>query len=132
VGDGTNFPREAGELLGWYEVLFADGLTRAVEVRYSENVSAWDAGFQLLYYAREARAGEQPDGRPLVIWGLEWTNPRPHIEIESVVLRGAGALPEVRPRGRVSDARAMLLGITAVELPKWEDYRGLALPGLSQ
>jgi len=131
VGDGTNFPREAGELLGWYEVLFADGLTRAVEVRYSENVSAWDAGFQLLYYAREARAGEQPDGRPLVIWGLEWTNPRPHIEIESVVLRGAGALPEVRPRGRVSDARAMLLGITAVELPKWEDYRGLALPGLS-
>jgi hypothetical protein len=148
-GDGTNFPREAAELLGWYEVTFADGLTRAVEIRYGENVRAWNEGFQLHYYAREVRAGTLPDGpsaslgvnkpatrpagKPLVMWGLEWTNPRPHVEITSVVLHGARALPEIRPRRKVSAARPMLLGITAIELPKWEDYgRGKLsdLPGL--
>jgi hypothetical protein len=123
AGDGTNYPREAAELLGWYEIRYADGLTRCVEVRYGENLGAWDSGHELLYHAREVPAGVLPDGTPLVIWGLEWTNPRPAIRIEWVVLKGAGSLPETRSKGGSSDARPMLLGITAVEHPKWEDYR---------
>jgi len=123
AGDGTNHPRESSEMLGWYEIRYADGLTRGAEVRYAENVGAWDEGYALLYHAREVPAGELPDGAPLVIWGLEWTNPRPEVEIESVVLRGARAIPELRYEGSTSDAKAMLLGITAVETPKWEDYR---------
>lgn len=133
AGDGTNYPRESAELLGWYEIRFADGLTRAAEVRYAENVLAWDEGYGLLYHAREAQAGRLPDGSPLVIYGLEWTNPRPEFEIESVVLNGARAMPDLRPEGDTSDARPMLLGITATETPKWEDYRpGKAgkLPGM--
>jgi hypothetical protein len=123
AGDGTNYPREAAELLGCYEIRYADGLVRSAEIRYGENVGAWDSGHELLYYAREVPAGALPDGRPLVIWGLEWTNPRPALAIESVVLKGARPLPETRSQGGSSDARPMLLGITAIEHPKWEDYR---------
>ena len=133
VGDGTNFPHDATELIGWYEVVYADGLTHAVEIHYGESVGAWDEGFKSLYHAREVRVGELPDGKPLVMWGLEWTNPRAHVEIVSVTLHGARAVPEIRPSKRVSAARPMLLGITAIELPKWEDCRGgkaPALPGL--
>jgi len=123
AGDGTNYPREAAELLGWYEIRYADGLTRCAEVRYGENVGAWDSGYDLLYYAREVPAGVRPDGGALVMWGLEWTNPRPAVRIESVVLKGAKSLPETRYKGATSDARPMLLGITAAEHLKWEDYR---------
>ena len=121
-GDGTNHPREAAELLGWYEIRFADGLTRNAEIRYHENIGAWDEGHVLLYHAREVAAGDLPDGRPLVIWGLEWTNPRSEVVIESVVLRGARTMMN-RHEGGWSEVRPMLLGITAVETPKWEDYR---------
>ena len=41
AGDGTNYPREAAELLGWYEIRYEDGLTRAAEIRYGENLRAW-------------------------------------------------------------------------------------------
>ena len=132
AGDGTNHPREAAELLGWYEIRFADGLVRCAEIRYGENVLAWNDEGAPLYHARALPAGESEDGRPLTIWGLEWTNPRPEVEIESVVLRGAKSLPSIRYEGGTSDARPMLLGITAVEWPKWEDYRpgkGTRLPG---
>ena len=124
AGDGTHYPREAAELLGWYQILYADGLTRAAEVRYGENVLAWNEGFGPLYYAREVLAGTVGEGKPLVVRGLEWTNPRPAVEIVSVTLKGAGATPETRPRqDGVSTARPVLLGITALEGPRWEDYR---------
>jgi len=130
TGDGTHYPRESAELLGWYEIRFADGLTRTAEIRFGENVQAWNRGYEIdswyqshqpMYHALEVPAGVQPDGRPLVIWGLEWTNPRPAVAIESVVLHGAGAVPETRPEHTVSDARPMLLGITGIELPTPRD-----------
>ncbi|HUU54025.1 MAG TPA: glycoside hydrolase family 20 zincin-like fold domain-containing protein [Armatimonadota bacterium] len=136
AGDETHHPREAHELLGWYEVAYSDGLTRCAEVRYGENVAAWNEGHRLLYHGREARAGDLPDGTPLVIWGLEWTNPRPAVAVESVTLHGARALPEMRrPEKGASEARPMLLAITAVGWPKWEDYRpekGGKVPGLEE
>ena len=70
------------------------------------------------------------------MWGLEWTNPRPAVRVESVKLYGARAMPELRrPGNGTSEARPMLLGMTAVEWPKWEDYRpGKAgkLPGIDE
>ena len=84
---------------------------------------SWEEGYGLLYQAREVPAGKGPEGELLVIWGLEWTNTRPAVEIESVTLRGARATPELRAEGGTSEACPMLLGITGVEWPKWEDYR---------
>ena len=122
AGDGTHYPREAAELLGWYEIRFADGLTRQAEIRYHENVAAWDESHAMLYHTREVEAGALPSGKPLTIWGFEWTNPRPAVEIESVTMHGART-DAGRPAGGFSEARPMLLGITAVETRKWEDYR---------
>jgi hypothetical protein len=117
----TAYPREGAELLGWYEVRYADGLVGSAEIRYGENLRAWNEGHALPYHAHEVTAGRRADGSPLVIWGLEWTNPRPSIPIASVTLRGARPSPETRRQGHVSQARPLLLGITAVELPKLED-----------
>ena len=73
------------------------------------------AGLGRSYYlARPVRAGLLPDGRAAVVWGSEWVNPRPDVPIVSVKLVGSPG---------PSDARPLLLGVTAVEKPRVEDYR---------
>ena len=115
AGDQTHFPRESSELLGLYEIRFRDGVVETHGIRYDESVSRWDAGLEGLYYhARSLVAGTLPDGRDAVVWGSEWTNPRPDVEIASVRLVGAPG---------PSAARPILLGITAVEKPRVEDER---------
>jgi hypothetical protein len=116
AGDDTFFPRESSELVGLYDIVFEDGMVLAAEVRYDENVSAWNAGLAgLLYHARCILAGSLPDGSPLVIWGNEWTNPRPDEPIRLIRFRGA--------RG-TSDAMPVLLGVTGIEKVRLSDYRG--------
>ena len=60
AGDGTNYPREAAELLGWYEIKYEDGLVRAAEVRYGENVHAWNEGYGLLYHRARSPSVARP------------------------------------------------------------------------
>lgn len=115
AGDGTFFPRESSELLGVYDVVFEDGMVLEAEVRYAENVGTWDAGLTGIYYhARSVVAGRLPDGSPLVIWGNEWTNPRPDVAIHAVRFRGAAGASEALP---------ILLGITGIEKVRLSDYR---------
>ncbi|MGE5127581.1 MAG: glycoside hydrolase family 20 zincin-like fold domain-containing protein [Betaproteobacteria bacterium] len=115
AGDQTHFPRESSELLGVYEIRFRDGVVATHGVRYDENVGRWDAGFEGLYYhGRTLVAGTLPDGRDAVVWGSEWVNPRPDVEIASVRLVGSPG---------PSAARPVLLAVTAVEKPRVEDER---------
>ena len=80
AGDQTHFPRESSELLGLYEIRFADGVVETHGIRYDENVGRWDAGLDGLYYfGRALVAGSLPDGRDAVVWATEWTNPRPDV-----------------------------------------------------
>jgi len=115
AGDQTHFPHESSELLGSYEIRFADGLVAAHEIRSDENVAAWDTGLEQTYYStRPIVSGRLPDARPAVVWASEWTNPRPDVPIASVALVGSPG---------PSDARPILLGVTAVAKPRVEDYR---------
>ena len=115
AGDQTHFPHESSELLGYYEIRFADELTLTHEIRYDETVGPWNAGLGRTYYAtRPVVSGRLPDGRSAVAWASEWTNPRPDVPIVSVTLVGSPG---------PSDARPILLGVTAVEKPRVEDYR---------
>jgi len=115
AGDQTHFPRESSELLGFYEIRYADGLVAAHGIRFDENVGAWDTGLEEAYYlARPIVSGRLPDGRAAVVWASEWTNPRPDVPIVSVSLVGSPG---------PSDARPILLGVTAVAKPRVEDYR---------
>jgi len=115
AGDQTLFPHESSELLGFYEIEFADGLVQVHEIRYDETVGNWNAGFDTPYYlTRAIAAGKLPDGRPAVIWASEWKNPRPDIPIVSVKMVGSPG---------PSTAQPVLFGVTAVEKPQVEDYR---------
>lgn len=115
AGDGTFFPDESSELIGLYDIVFRDGMVLQAEVRAGENVAHWDAGFRsILYHARNIEAGTLLNGDPLLIWGLEWTNPRPDEEITEIRFRGTGG---------PSDAQPLLLGITTIEKDRLSDYR---------
>ncbi len=118
-GDQTHMPQESGELLGHYEIKFADGLSAAQAIRYEETVSAWDSGFSVTpyltyYFARALDAGKLPNSKRAVLWASEWANPRPDVPIVSVKLIAAPAPTSSSP---------ILFGITAVEKPHVEDYR---------
>jgi hypothetical protein len=115
AGDQTHFPRESSELLGFYEIRYADQLVATHEIRFDETVGRWDAGVSRpLYFARTVLSGRLPDGRGAALWASEWTNPRPDVPIVSVTLVGSPG---------PSTAEPMLFGITAVEKPRVEDYR---------
>ena len=115
AGDQTHFPRESSELIGFYEIRFADELTASHEIRYDETLGPWDAGVSKIYYlTRPVIAGTLPDGRAAVLWASEWVNPRPDVPIVSVTLVGAPG---------PSTALPILFGVTAVEKPRVEDYR---------
>jgi len=115
AGDATHFPRESSELIGFYEIRWADGLVTSHPIRWDETVAEWDCGLSRPYYfTRAIVCGRLPDGRKAVIWGSEWTNPRPDVPIESVKMVGAPGLSSSEP---------LLFGVTAVEKPRVEDYR---------
>ena len=115
AGDQTHFPRESSELLGFYEIRYADGLGAAHEIRCDETVAAWDAGFAApLYFTRAISAGVLPDGRKAVLFASEWTNPRPDVPIVSVTMKGSPG---------PSSACPILFAVTAIEKPRVEDYR---------
>ncbi len=115
AGDQTHFPRESSELLGFYEIRYEDDLVETHEIRYDETVGRWDKGLALpFYFARSLVAGKLPDGRAAVVWASEWANPRPDVPIASVTLVGSPG---------PSNARPILLGVTAVEKPRVEDLR---------
>lgn len=115
AGDATHFPREASELIGFYEIRWADGLVASHPIRWDETVAEWDCGLSRPYYfTRAIVCGTLPDGRKAVIWGSEWKNERPDVPIESVKMVGAAGLSSSEP---------ILFGVTAVEKPRVEDYR---------
>jgi hypothetical protein len=115
AGDQTHFPHESSELLGYYEVRYADDLVGVHEIRYDENVARWDAGWSRAYYlGRPVVSGKLPSGRDAVLWASEWVNPRPDVPIVSVTLVGTPG-PSV--------ALPVLFGVTGVEKPRVEDYR---------
>jgi Glycosyl hydrolase family 20, domain 2/Glycosyl hydrolase family 20, catalytic domain len=115
AGDQTLFPHESSELLGYYEVRYADELTASHEIRFDESLGPWNGGLERMYYfARSLVSGRLPDGRPAVLWASEWTNPRPDVPIVSVTLVGTPGASRAEP---------LLFGVTGVEKPRVEDYR---------
>lgn len=115
AGDQTHFPHESSELLGFYEVRYADELVATHEIRFDETVGPWNAGLSRLYYpTRPILAGTLPDGGKAVLWASEWVNPRPDVPIVSVTLVGTPG---------PSSAEPLLFGVTAVAKPRVEDYR---------
>jgi uncharacterized protein (DUF736 family) len=79
----TSFPAERGEVVGQYEIRYADGSAERIPLKYGENIRALDDPAM----AREARASlvkEDDAGLTAAARVLVWTNPHPEKPIERV------------------------------------------------
>ena len=124
AGDASFFPHDTADPLGGYEVVYENGQKDVAVIRFGENVGAWDQGLRAMFYdARSIVAGRLPDGEPLVLWGFEWVNPRPEIAIAKVNMFGIRGRTR-RSQDYIEGVYPILVGITAVEKPCLEDYRG--------
>ncbi len=97
------------DLLGWYRVLYAGGGEELVEIRYGENIAAWELQYgediaATCYWAEPAWEGHDHEGRPATLYRFEWLNPHPEREIVAVQLRSAGG-----------DGEIALLALTGVQ-----------------
>lgn len=85
------------DVIGYYEVIYADGTTETIPVEYAKNISHYDRRhdqpFGHKYYRHNGYTAtyfidaiERPDslGRPNTTYRYEWINPKPDVAIESV------------------------------------------------
>jgi hypothetical protein len=85
-------PADTAELLGWYEVVYDDGLLETLPIRYGVNVLEWDwrqrrKPGSYCYGADPVDVG-RPGEEPITFFALEWVNPRFGKVVKEVRLRG--------------------------------------------
>ncbi len=95
-----DFP-DSADLLGWYEVVYEDGLPEVIPIRYGINVLEWNWGTSkssghYCYGADLVVCGEH-ENKPITFFAMEWTSPRLGKVIREVRLKGStgfrGAVP---------------------------------------
>lgn len=84
---------DSADLLGWYEVVYEDGLPEIIPVRYGVNILEWNwiKGRPARAYcpaADEVVCGQAPDG-PITFFAYEWVSPRLGKVVEEVRLHGS-------------------------------------------
>ncbi len=93
--------RDSADLLGWYEVVYDDGLPEVIPIRYGVDLLEWNWRSHpkrgaYCYGADEVACGKE-DGNPISFFAFEWTNPRLGQVIREVNLKGSqgfrGAVP---------------------------------------
>lgn len=98
-------------LLGWYEVVYEDGLVETVPIRYGVNIFEWSRRYSEIYFADAVRCGGTAE-RPVTFFSFEWTNPRPGKAIQEVRLKGARRFRDYT--GKVMRENAVLLAAVSV------------------
>jgi len=83
---------DTADLLGWYEVVYADGFVITVPIRYGVNIQEWNwaartSAKDYCYGADAVELGGAGD-RAVTFFAYEWTNPRLGQTIASVRLKG--------------------------------------------
>ena len=92
---------DSADLLGWYEVVYEDGLPEVIPLRYGINILEWNWGkksdARTYCYGADLVACGQDSHNPLTFFALEWKNPRLGKIIQEVRLKGTsrfrGAVP---------------------------------------
>jgi Glycosyl hydrolase family 20, domain 2/Glycosyl hydrolase family 20, catalytic domain len=114
---------DTADLLGWYQVVYEDGLTESIPIRYGVNILEWDWSRQTHAptYCYEAAAVECGNdlANPIRFFSFEWPNPRLGKVIEEIRLRGTkgfrGASADfVNTYGDVIPGNAILLKAISV------------------
>jgi hypothetical protein len=111
-------PQDSADLLGWYEIVYKDGLTEVAPIRYGINILEWNWGESQLAgkycYDAELLNCSKPGGSPVTFFAYEWASPRLGKVIEEVRLKGScrfrGAVPGFENRfGEVISSNAIML-----------------------
>ncbi|MBI4906027.1 MAG: beta-N-acetylhexosaminidase [Acidobacteria bacterium] len=100
---------DTGDLVGWYEVEYEDGLVVTVPLRYSWNIL--DLRNETGVVAYQADAVDGPDGSTL--YAFEWTNPRLGMVIKNVRLHGSTSFKTWQGKTIPSNA-VILVALSAV------------------
>ena len=84
---------DTADLLGWYEVVYEDGLVETIPVRYGVNILEWNwsrrqTGRAYCYGADAVECSSRPD-HPVSFFALEWKNPRLGKVVREVRLKGS-------------------------------------------
>ena len=108
---------DTAELLGWYEIVYEDGLTDTVPIRYGLNILDWRG--QALYGADAANCAIPGRGEPCWFFAFEWRNPRFGRAIREVNLKGAAGFRKCQMWYGVSEEAVpsnavLLLALSAV------------------
>jgi hypothetical protein len=85
-------PEDTADLLGWYEVVYADGFVTTIPIRYGVNIQEWNwaartSAKDYCYAADPVALGGAGD-KAVTFFAYEWTNPRLGQTIASVRLKG--------------------------------------------
>jgi len=84
---------DTADLLGWYEVVYEDGLPEIIPIRYGVNILEWNSRNgqpckAYCYAADEIVCGQTPEG-PITFFACEWTSPRLGKVVDEVRLHGS-------------------------------------------
>jgi hypothetical protein len=106
-----NFP-DCADLLGWYEIVYEDGLIETIPIRYGVNILEWqwarnEEPNSLCYEADPVNCAA--DGKePVMFFAFEWLNPRFGKVIQEVRLKGSRNFRNFRGQIIPSNAIALL------------------------
>jgi hypothetical protein len=85
-------PEDSADLLGWYEVVYEDGFTTTIPIRYGVNIAEWNwqqrTTARDYCYAADAVFAGGTDRNAVTFFAYEWTNLRLGKVIKEVRLRG--------------------------------------------
>jgi hypothetical protein len=85
--------QDSADLLGWYEVVYEDGLPEVIPVRYGINILEWNWGSTqpsaAYCFGADAVACGQGSQNPITFFAMEWTNPRLGKVIREIRLKGS-------------------------------------------
>jgi hypothetical protein len=84
--------QDTADLLGWYEIVYEDGFTMPVPIRYGVNILEWDwdkrsSARDYCYGADALSVGSDPNNS-ITFFAFEWINQRPGKVIEEIRLKG--------------------------------------------
>jgi hypothetical protein len=114
---------DTADLLGWYEVVYEDGFTTTIPIRYGVNIQEWNwdkrQSFRDYCYGADAvLVGGTADNR-ITFFVFEWKNPRLGKVIKEVRLKGTtgfrGGSPDfINDYGPVISNNAVILKAISV------------------
>jgi len=111
---GYNYD-DTADLMGWYEIIYEDGLVETAAIRYGVNILEWDASSGRYCYGADAvDCANDGAEKPVVFYSFEWTNPRFGKKISHVNIKGSSGFKGFRDEVIKSNA-VVLIAVSEVE-----------------